>query len=290
MFKTIKKIAALTPLLGAAYFALSPRFNERLYASKLFQPLYDPDGDYVQALFTNNKYQDVFFATENGSKLHAIWFQTEGAKKTVLVSHGNEGNLFDLGILLQGLIDGGNSVFVYDYQGFGRSQGKPSIRSLCEDSVAAYDWLVTEGDVAPRDVIAYGESIGGGVTCQLIRTREVCGVILQSAFTSMRDLALENMPWMQIYPTSMFPQPYMDNALAIEDFSKPVLIIHGAKDTEVGKRHGEILFERVTGSKSYLELPNTAHDEVAVEDRQAFVEGIREFGKTLATHEPVAAR
>ena len=191
---------------------------------------------------------------------------------------------------MQGLIDAGNSVFVYDYQGFGRSQGAPSIRSLCEDAVAAYDWLVTEGDVAPRDVIAYGESIGAGVTCQLIRTREVCAVILQSAFTSMRDLALESMPWMQIYPTSMFPQPYMDNVLAIEDFAKPVLIIHGSKDVEVGPRHGEILFERASGNKSYLELPNTQHDEIAVEDREIFTDAIRKFGQLLAEKQPVTAK
>ena len=289
MFKAISRIAGASPIFTAVYLACSPRFGERLYHPDLFQPLYSPDGNYNHDIFSKYSYRDVFFPSKNGKKLHGLFFPIEGARKTILINHGNKGNLFDLGRLLQLLLDTNNSVFVYDYQGYGRSQGSPSVRRICEDALAAFDWLVKEEKIEAQDIVLYGESLGAGVSCYVARQREVGGLMLQSAFTNIRDIAIESIPVLQAYPSWLFPRPFLDNARTLAEIRKPVLILHGTYDRDVPITHGKKLFATANGSKMFVELPNTVHDEIAQEDGEVFAKATREFFSSLANRETVQA-
>jgi alpha-beta hydrolase superfamily lysophospholipase len=288
MFKVISRIAGASPILSAVYLACSPRFGERLYHPDLFQPLYSPDGDYDHAVFSNNTYRDVFFSSKNGKKLHGLFFPVAGAKKTILCSHGNKGNLFDISRLIQLLLDTGNNVFVYDYQGYGRSQGSPTVRRVCEDAIAAFDWLVKEEKIDSQDIILYGESLGAGISCHVAKQREVAGLILQSAFTNIRDIAIESIPLLQAYPEWLFPRPFLDNEKVLAEVRKPVLILHGTFDKDVPFTHAKKLFAHANGTKMLVELPNTLHEDIALEDNDVFAKAAREFFANLTKRETVA--
>ena len=288
MFKTISRIAGASPLVTALYLACSPRFGEKLYHPDLFQPLYSPEGNYHHEVFAGNSYRDMFFPSKNNKKLHGVFFPVAGATRTILLIHGNKGNLFDLGRLIQLLLDTQCNLFVFDYQGFGRSQGSPSVRRICEDAIAAFDWLTKEEKIAAEDIVLYGESLGAGVACYVSTQREVAGLMLQSAFTNIRDIAIESIPILKAYPQWLFPRPFLDNAKAVTETRKPVLILHGIYDKEVPITHAKKLFAAANGSKMFVELTNTMHDEIAQEDSAIFAKAAREFFAGLTAREKVA--
>ncbi len=288
MFKTLKKLVSATPLIGAIYLGCSPRFGERLYHPQLFEQLPSADGDYSHDIFKNVTYRDVFFPSKNGKKLHGLFFPVDGGRKTILINHGNKGNLFDLDRLLELLLATGNSVFVYDYQGFGRSEGSPSVRAICEDGIAAFDWLINEGKVLPQDLVIYGESLGAAVSCHVAKHREVAGLILQAPFTNIREIAIESIPALRIYPSWLFPKPFLNNEAVLAEFRKPVLLLHGVQDKDVGVEHSRKLLEIAVGPKALIELPNTSHEEIAKEDSEVFNKALKAFFTKLGTREPVS--
>ncbi len=290
MFKVISRIASASAILSAVYLACSPRFGERLYHPDLFQPLYTPDGNYDHEVFSNNSYRDVFFPSKNGKKLHGLFFPVAGAKKTILINHGNKGNLSDLNTLIHVLLGTGNSLFVYDYQGYGRSQGSPTVRRVCEDAIAAFDWLVKEEKIDAHDIVLFGESLGAGISCHVARHREVAGLILQSAFTNIRDIAIESIPVLQAYPEWLFPRPFLDNSRTLAEVRTPVLFLHGTFDKDVPIAHSKKLFAAANGTKTLVELPNTLHDEIAQQDCDLATKAVTEFCAGLVARETVAAQ
>ncbi len=113
--------------------------------------------------------RDVYFTARNGNQLHGWLLSLPTAKRIFLVSHGNGGNIASRLTLAEALIKSGNSVFLYDYQGYGRSQGQPTVTNICDDAICAFDYLVKKEKFEPQSIIAYGESIGTGSTCVLFR-------------------------------------------------------------------------------------------------------------------------
>src|SRR5262249_47440747 len=105
--------------------------------------------------------------------------------------------------------------------------------------------------------------------------------ILQSAFTDIRRIAKENYPIFAIWPPSLFPRPYYDNAAALKDLKCPVLIIHGEKDTEVVIDHAHVLYASANEPKYFLLLPNTEHAEIAAVDSNAFVTQVSTFIRSV---------
>jgi len=150
-------------------------------------------------------------------------------------------------------------VVVYNYRGYGNSEGTPSLDGVCEDAVGAYDYLVREEHVEGDHIIAYGESFGSGVTGQLVARRKVGGVILQSGFSSLLRASRDTLPWLRLYPDSWFPKQMMDNVAVFSKPHPPLLIIHGQKDRVLSVQNAQDLYAAAAQQKTLLINPDGDH-------------------------------
>ncbi|HEY9718244.1 MAG TPA: alpha/beta hydrolase [Trichormus sp.] len=266
-----------------AYLGLSPRIAELLYLPVMFEPHKFPIGDWSMSWLPQGQTcSDIWFPTANGAKLHGWYFPVADAEKTLLVNHGNTGNIADLHVLISLLIQTDANVFVYDYRGYGKSESRSTTKSICEDGLAAYDWLASEHSGMP--IILYGESLGGAVACHVAEHRSPSGVIVQSSFFEMRRIAKETYAIFGIWPESLFQRPYLSNARVLATLECPVLLVHGSKDPEVHPAHAHDLFRVAKSATQLVILPNTAHSEIDQSDGELFVARLQEF----ITHSEVA--
>lgn len=111
---------------------------------------------------------------------------------------------------------------------------------------AAYDWAVRQPGVDPRRVVGFGRSLGGGAACALARERPLAALVLESTFTSVRDLARG-----LGFPAFLVRNPF-DNLSVVSRFARPILLLHGARDTSIAPSHAEALHRAAPGSELHL--------------------------------------
>jgi fermentation-respiration switch protein FrsA (DUF1100 family) len=161
----------------------------------------------------------------------------------LIFAHGNA-ELIDYGIEeLKAFTHLGVNVLLVEYPGYGRSEGKPSQKSITEVLVTAYDTLITRKDVNPSKIIFYGRSIGGGAICALAAKRVPAALILMSTFTSVRSYALKH-----LVPGFLIRDPF-DNLAVVASYAGPVLIIHGKQDELIPYKHGLTLYRAAKNGK-----------------------------------------
>jgi len=267
--------------LGALYVVLSPRVAKPLYRPILFHPDPYPSGNYNVDAIENVSRKEVFFDSLDGTKLHGWWFSSADASRTIIFSHGNAGNLtYRIG-LVKLLLQAGASVFLYDYRGYGLSEGLPDVKGICADACAAYDYVVQQQGVAPETIVLYGESLGAAVACQVSTVRPSAGLIVQSGFCSLRRISSEVLPWMRLYPSWLFPQPNLDNLSLLKRSHPPLLILHGKRDTIVPFSHAEEVFQEASEPKRLVLLSTANHSDISIMEPVAYVEAIRDFLSSL---------
>jgi len=257
---TVSKVKRGIFKLFIYYLLFSPMIAMPFYNTCIFHPFMAGDFDLKE--IAGVKKQDVFFSTAGGSRLHGWLFSQKGAKKTVLVSHGNAGNLTHRTDLIALLLRSGASVLIYDYRGFGRSQGQASVNGCCDDALAAYDFLSKDLHVPSDQIVLYGESIGTGFTAQLSAKRPCAGIILQSAFKSLPEIALEKLPYMSIYPTCFYPINNLNTISILGGVHPPLLLIHGKQDAIIPYHNAQDLFQAATGAKQLVSLPKAGHNDI----------------------------
>lgn len=268
-------------LASALYLALSPRVNTPLYRNLLFFPVPFPrDYDGIPNL-EGIAGEEVFFDNASGQRLHGFFWRNPRARFVVLFNHGNSGNVTIRHFLARLLTVAGCSVLVYDYQGFGKSTGKPTVEGICTDGTAAYDYLVGPAGVHPEQVIIYGESLGAAVATHVSTVRTASGIILQSGFASLRRIAVESFPFLKVYPDSLFPRPTLDSLTILTRPHPPVLFIHGDLDQVIPVHHTVDMYAAAVGKKTFLRLPQTGHGDISSSAPDQYVEAVVEFIREL---------
>jgi abhydrolase domain-containing protein 17 len=193
--------------------------------------------------------------TASGKRISAIYLPNNSARYTLLVSHGNAEDLGDDRDWLQDLRRAGFSVFAFDYEGYGTSEGKPSERALYDDEFAAYDYLAINLATPPDRILIYGRSIGAGSAVHLAARRPAAGLILQSAFVS----AFRVLTRIPLLFFDKFP-----NSRDIRHVHCPVLIMHGTADSVVSFWHAEELFRKANEPKQFFAIPGADHNDAVV--------------------------
>ncbi len=262
---SLRLIAFTVIVLGVAfYLAFAPMFAMPLYNTLLFQPVAYPHGNYWMESVEGIQRQEVYFRTAGGRRLHGWYFEQKAPVKTVLINHGNGGNLTYRLYIAQHLIQAGCSVFVYDYQGYGRSEGTPSLAGICADGVAAYKFLTEDRHIPVSDIVLYGESLGTGVTCEILQSCPCSGVILNSGFYSLEDIGRRKLSFLNVYPSWMFPRPGLNNASVVSKAHPPLLIMHGMEDTLCVVAQAKSLFKVASEPKTLVLLPGMGHNGLAI--------------------------
>jgi len=213
-------------------------------------------------------YQDLRIATSDGSLLQAWKIPPPAGSQRpwVLHCHGNGGNLSYRLEVAQQLHRLGLGVWLFDYRGYGQSQGRiRQEEDLLADGKAVYDELAQ----LHQPIILYGESLGGGVASYLALKNPCSGLILQSTFTSLTDRAGEAYPFLPIRWISRFR---LDTRKRLPDLKCPVLVLHSRQDEMIGYHHGQQLLQAAGSKGSWGELSG-GHNEVDFRQVAQAVEG-----------------
>lgn len=214
--------------------------------------IYHPVSDltYTPAM-VGLKYEDVNFTSDDGVTLHGWYVPHESPKGTILFQHGNAGNIAGRVETLRLLNSLGVNVFIYDYRGYGQSEGSPSERGTYSDAMAAWRYLTQKRMQAPDRIVLMGRSLGGAVTAWLATQVQPAGVIVESTFTSAPDLAAELYP---IFPARRLIKFNYPNKLYLKDVKAPILVAHSTEDDLIPFHHGQELFELANEPKRFFEM------------------------------------
>lgn len=217
-------------------------------------------------------YEDVSIATADGETLHAWWVPAARPRGAVLLLHGNAGNIshrIDYAQMFRSLDYG---TLLVDYRGYGRSTGKPSEEGTYRDAEAAWQWLAGRG-VAGREIVLFGESLGGGVASWLAARERPRALVLASSFTSIPDLGAEVYPFLPVRRMSRFSYDTLERLSSI---GAPVLVIHSPDDEIIPFAHGKRLYAAAREPKAFLEVSG-GHNSGFVFMRPEWVKALAAF-------------
>jgi len=234
---------------------------------------YYPDRvDYGSPARFGLKYEEVTFASGDGTKLHGWFLPAQGpARGTVIHFHGNAQNLSSHLAFVEWLPAQGFNVFAFDYRGYGRSEGKPGRRGTIEDGAAAIAYVQSRRDVDPKRLLVLGQSLGGAVAIATLgghRYEGVRAVAIDSAFSSYRGAARDVVARVPVLGWLRWPIVFMaiSGGYDPEDVvakiaPAPLLLIHGTADRVVDSRHSERLYERAAAPKDLILLDGAGHTQ-----------------------------
>lgn len=219
------------------------------------------------------QFEGVRFKTADGVQLSGWFIPCDGAKGIVLFCHGNAGNISHRLDSIQIFHRLGLDVFIFDYRGYGQSEGKPAERGTYEDAEAAWWYLIDERQVIPSEVVVFGRSIGGAVGAWLAQNHKPRLLILESTFTSLRDVAATLYPFL---PVRRFLRFEYNTAEYLRGVNCPVLVVHSRDDEIMPFSHGQQLFEVAREPKRFLEISGT-HNEGFITSGGHYEEGLNSF-------------
>lgn len=226
-------------------------------------------------------FDDVTLTTEDGVRLHAWYLPYKGSRGVVLVSHGNAGNIahrLDRARILQRAV--GLDVFLYDYRGFGRSEGSPHEAGTYADGRAAYQHLVGDRRVPPERLILFGESLGCAVTIELATTQRSAGLVLEAPFTSVRDMARAAFPLLPIGP---FLRTRYDNLSKVGRLETPLLVLHGDRDRVVPFEQGQRVYAAAREPKRFYRIRGADHNDAYDTGGEAYWRELSDFVSEVLT-------
>lgn len=203
-------------------------------------------------------YEDVELITEDGLHLHSWYLPVPGdARGTVIVTHGNGGNISHrLGTARFWLRQNCN-VFLLGYRGYGPNPGSPSEAGFQLDADAAWRWLTETRGESPERIICFGRSLGGGTASYLAERYQPAGLVLESSFTSLSDAAGEHYP---AFPVGLLLRHPFDTLSRMPEIHRPVLVAHSPHDEIIGFQHGQRLYEAANSPRFWVELGSHHND------------------------------
>lgn len=164
-------------------------------------------------------------------------------------------------------------IFIFDYRGYGQSEGKPAEQGTYKDAEAAWRYLIEERQMNPNEVVVFGRSLGGAVASWLAQSYTPGALILESTFTSLRDIAATLYPYL---PVRLLLRFEYDTAKYLGRVNCPVLIVHSRDDEIMPFSHGQRLFEMAKEPKTFLQITGT-HNEGFITSGKRYEQGLNAF-------------
>ena len=233
------------------------------------------------------KYEDVTLTTSDGIRING-WFlpapeppttrhespvTSHRSPITVLFFHGNAGNISHRFEKLDVLHSLGTDVFIIDYRGYGRSEGKPNEDGTYRDAQAAYTYLTQTRNRESKTLVVYGESLGSAVAAELASKVEVGGLILEEAFTSIADVGQKMFPFL---PVRWLVRNKYDTLDKMPHIHAPLLILHSRDDEFFDMRHAQRLLAAANDPKQLIELRGS-HNDAFLVSGELYRAGLKNF-------------
>ncbi len=262
--------AAIAALIAIVLWSVLTMIFEKQF---IFFPDKYPSGPYAESARVHGLI-DCWPVTEDGVKLHGWFLPADSAIATVVLAHGNAGNISHRLGFLETLRLSGFNVFMFDYRGYGKSEGSPSEEGIYRDGVAALDYAQALPGVHPRRIIFWGTSLGGAVAVEVATRRSVTALILESTITSAKDFAAIHYPFLL---SRFLLQTKLNSIDKIARVHVPVLMIHGRRDRIVPFELGRELFSAANEPKEFYEIPRADHNDTYFIAGAAYFQRVRAF-------------
>lgn len=244
----------------------SAKKNPTLDELLLFFPTKYPEGNWNPSTL---KFEDVYFEAEDGTRLHGWYCPCDKPQGVALIAHGNAGHVASrTGWLRYLQRDVRLSVFMFDYRGYGRSEGHPTVEGALQDAKAARNKLRELAAVKDSEMLLMGESLGGAIAVHLAADSPPRALILQSTFASLRSVAdvhFPNLSW-------LVPRDKLASEVQIGKYQGELLQSHGTRDQTIPFTSGEQLFRAAKGPKQFLVIRNADHNNWITAEYKAALE------------------
>ena len=274
----------MTAALSFAALLLALFLGLRWYEQ---QSMYYPTHDIVRTpADAGLPFEDVSLATVDGETLHGWWVPSGlPDARVVLFFHGNGGNVSHRLEKLAVFRALGADTLIMDYRGYGRSSGTPSEQGMYRDARAAYQWLLTTRRASPDRIVVYGESLGSAVAVHLASEVQTGGVVVESGFTSVPDIAQKRLP---VFPVRWVLKHKFDTLAKVPQINAPLLILHSREDELFEMSHPERLLAAAQPPKRLVELQG-GHNDAFLVSADTYRHALATFlGEVAPT--PAAAR
>ena len=202
--------------------------------------------------------EDIYFNAPDGVKLHAWFIPARNPSATLLWYHGNAGNLTHRLDNILELRPLRLNIFIFDYRGYGRSEGKPDQNGIFQDSQAAYDYLTLNKNIAPENLFLFGRSLGGVCAIEIASKNKAAGLIVESAFTSAREMADKMFPF---FPLKFLLRNKYNAIGTIASVNMSKLFLHGTEDELVPYSMGQKLFKAAREPKEFYAIKGAGHND-----------------------------
>ncbi|MFA5014907.1 MAG: alpha/beta hydrolase [Actinomycetota bacterium] len=219
-------------------------------------------------------FEEVSFRSSDGINLSGWFVPVRNSRGAMLVFHGKGENISD-GLTLIDYIRRrmGLTVFIIDYRGYGKSEGRPTEKGTYLDARAAWEYLTGPRKIKPQNIIIFGRSLGGPIAAWLAKEVKPGALILDSTFTSVKDLAAQIYPYLPVRKFFRFNYPTIEY---LKEITRPVLIIHSSEDDYIPYSHAIRLYNAAKEPKQFLKIEGK-HSNNYIRSEKIYIEGIKYF-------------
>jgi len=205
--------------------------------------------------------ENVWCNSADGTRLNGWFFasQTKPELATMIFFHGNGGNISNVSWLAQRFANHGFNVLVFDYRGYGTSDGVAAEESdLYADGDAAVDFVVKQKGIRPEHIVLYGHSLGTAIVADVASRRSVGAVVLESGFSSASSVATSALPWLPGF-LHFLGKNRFESARKLQSIKAPILIAHGDPDRTIPTGEAQLLYAAANEPKKLLIIPGAGH-------------------------------
>ena len=266
---TLIQSVGLLVLFIVAYAAFLLLFENKIifYPSRYPEGFWDPASVGVVA-------EDVYFTAEDGVKLHGWFLPAKNAVATLLWFHGNAGNLSHRLDNIQRLTPLNLHIFIFDYRGYGRSEGEPDEQGIYMDSQAAYKKVLAMDGVSIESLFLFGRSLGGICAVETASNNPARGLILESVFTSASDMSRKVFP---LIPLGWALRSRLDAVEKVPHLQLPKLFLHGTQDEIVPYDLGRKLFDHAGEPKTFYDIEGAGHNDTYILGGRGYFNALNRF-------------
>jgi hypothetical protein len=244
-------------------------------------------------VFQPSPWEDRNWASLSGLPLEEVWLPVDEfvtvfgwfvnaapTSPVLLWCHGNAGNISHRLQNIRELYQRGLSIFIFDYRGYGRSTGSPSESGLYQDALAGYDYLRDKRRIVPDRIVVFGRSLGACVAGEVAISRPSAGVILEGAFPSIQTMS--DLHYFGL-PARWFVNVEFNLSQKIAKLHRPVLLIHGEKDSIVPVALGRQVFDAAHEPKQWYVVSGADHNDVPFVGGHTYFREIVRFVQSVVT-------
>jgi hypothetical protein len=218
-------------------------------------------------------FEDVVMRTRDNVRISAWYIPAQEERAVLLFCHGNAGNNSHRLDSIQLFHDLHLSVLIFDYRGYGKSEGSPTEEGTYLDAEAAWDHLINIKHVQPEKIVLFGRSLGGAVAAEVALRHKVGALIIESGFTSVPELGGKYYPFLPVKLLSRYSYATVDK---VSKINAPKLFIHSPYDEIIPLHHGKALYDNASPPKEFLQIDGD-HNNGFRESGSVYTDGLYRF-------------